>query len=275
MKPFLTRSFTSLIYTAVFTAGIIVHPFLFAFVFLGMTVLGLLEFYRLVRLSGGEPQKITGLVACFVFWGSIFGYFMGWLPLMSALAVVPFIFATFIVEMYRKKPNPFFNIAATLMGFIWIVFPMSMANFMVFPRLHGNPGYFPWILLGTTLILWAYDSGAYMIGTPFGKHRLFERISPKKSWEGVIGGGMIALLTGVLNAWLFPSLELANWLIISGIVIISGTYGDLSESLLKRSLHIKDSGTLLPGHGGMLDRLDSLLFTIPMVVVYLFFIGLN
>jgi len=257
------------------TAGIIIHPILFAVVFLALTILGLLEFYKLMKLAGVEPERITGLATGILFFLSVFGFVSHLLPFFAVLAVIPMFFLTFIVELYRKKENPIHNIACNLLGFLYVVFPMSLSCFLVFPGLPNNPKFYPWILFGISITIWAYDSGAYLVGTSFGRHRLFERISPKKSWEGVIGGGMVALLVGVLNAWLFQNLEITGWMAISVIVVIFGTLGDLVESMMKRSLDLKDSGSLLPGHGGILDRLDSFYFTVPAVVLFLLFMGLK
>jgi phosphatidate cytidylyltransferase len=181
----------------------------------------------------------------------------------------------FIAELYRKTDNPGANLAFTLLGFFYIAIPMGLSGYLVYPGFNGSKGFYPWILFGVTLTIWIFDSGAYIVGTSRGKHRLFERISPKKSWEGVIGGGVAALLAGTLNGWLFPVLELKSWLVISMIVIIFGTFGDLVESMLKRSLHLKDSGSFLPGHGGFLDRFDSYLFVVPVVAFWLLFSNLT
>jgi phosphatidate cytidylyltransferase len=259
----------------VVVAGILLHPFLFAVVFLGLTIMALIEFYRMVRIAGVEPQIWSGLTVSIVFFASVFGYVTGFLPPYLVFSVIPLLFLIFIVELYRKKPFPISNIAYTLAGFLYIAFPMSLSNLLAFPLNSGRHVFYPWILFGITITLWLYDSGAYLVGTPWGKHRLFERISPKKSWEGVIGGGIVAMLAGVLNAWLFQSLELITWLLISFLVIVSGTFGDLVESMMKRSLGIKDAGSLLPGHGGFLDRLDSFIFTVPMVVALLYLMGIK
>lgn len=275
MKVLITRTLTSLLYATVVVAGIILHPILFAVVFLALTILALLEFYRMAKMAGGEPQIWSGLVISILFFTSVFGYVAGLLPPYLIFSVIPFSLLVFVAELYRKKPFPIANVAYTLCGFLYIAFPMSMSSLLAFPLVSGKHVFYPWILFGITITLWLYDSGAYLIGTPWGKHRLFERISPKKSWEGVIGGAIVAMLAGVLNAWLFQSIELVTWLLISVIVIVSGTFGDLVESMMKRSLEIKDSGNLLPGHGGFLDRLDSFLFTVPMSVALLYLAGIN
>jgi phosphatidate cytidylyltransferase len=275
LKVLITRTLTSILYATVVVAGILLHPFLFAVVFLGLTVMAMLEFYRMVRISGVEPQIWSGLTVSIVFFASVFGFVTGFLTPYLVFSVIPLLFLIFIVELYRKKPFPIANIACTLAGFLYIAFPMSLSNLLAFPLNSGRHVFYPWILFGITITLWLYDSGAYLVGTTWGKHRLFERISPKKSWEGVLGGGIVAMLAGVMNAWLFQSIELLTWLLISFLVIVAGTFGDLVESMMKRSLGIKDSGNLLPGHGGFLDRLDSFIFTVPMVVALLYFIGIK
>lgn len=264
-----------MIYAAVVVAGLLLHPFLFGAVFLTLMILALIEFYRMVKLAGGEPQSGWGLVISIIFFLSVFGYVTGFLSPALLFSVIPLLFVTFIIELYRKKQQPIANVAYTLAGFLYIGFSMGLSNLLAFPVSSGKHTFYPGIFLGVILTIWIYDSGAYLSGTPFGRHRLFERISPKKSWEGVIGGGIFAMLAGVLNAWLFQSIELTTWLMISFVVIVTSTFGDLCESLMKRSLGIKDSGNFLPGHGGFLDRLDSLIFTIPVMVTFLYIIGLK
>ncbi len=127
------------------------------------------------------------------------------------------------------------------------------------------------ILLGIFILIWASDSGAYVFGVTMGKNKLFERISPKKTWEGFIGGVVISQVAAFLLSRYFGDLGYLHWGIIAGIVAVFGTLGDLVESMIKRSVKIKDSGKILPGHGGILDRFDSLLFTIPVIFTYLYF----
>jgi phosphatidate cytidylyltransferase len=238
-------------------------------------VLALVEFFRMAERAGGSPQKVTGIATSLLFFISVFGYVNGWWPVSLAALTLLLLFVVFICELYRKHPTPIPNIAYTLGGFIYVAVPMALTNFIIFPGFPANSQFYPWILFGVTVTIWIFDSAAYLVGTSIGKHRLLERVSPKKSWEGEFGGGVFALLAGVCNAMLFPVLSITEWLVISAIVIVAGTWGDLVESLMKRSIDLKDSGDMLPGHGGFLDRLDSYLLSVPFVVAWLYIAGLQ
>ena len=183
------------------------------------------------------------------------------------------------MEVFRKHKNPFFNISYTLAGVIYIALPFTMLNYLVvdiqeLPAYNFNP----WVLAGIIMTLWANDSWAYIWGSLFGKHKLFPSISPGKTWEGFIGGLISAWLWAYLMFWLIDTIdyfenkniEWIDWIVISTILSVIGTLGDLVESKLKRSLNIKDSGNFLPGHGGILDRFDALIMSIPFVLVYLY-----
>jgi len=261
------RALTGFGYAVVLIAGMIIHPLIFAFVFLTLMVLSLVEYYRMVQLAGGNPQYINGIATGVTFFLSLFGFVYGIWPLYVSLISVLLLFSTFVIELYRNQPN-------TLLGFFYIALPMGLLNLIIFKGLPEERLFYPWILFGITIIIWIYDSGAYLFGTAFGKHRLFQRISPKKSWEGVLGGGMVAILTALLCSRMFTEINGISWLALSIIVVVFGTFGDLIESMLKRSFNMKDSGKFLPGHGGILDRLDSFLFATPFVVAWLFFAGM-
>ncbi len=211
------------------------------------------------------------------------------------IVVVPMIFFLFVGELYRFHKKPIHNIAFSLLAIIYIVVPITLLNYLVFIErqdllninntdiqnyegfvsdvLFFNPErniiYSPFIILGYFSIIWMYDSFAYLFGVSFGKHRLFERISPKKSWEGAIGGGLVTVAISALFPQIFQILSWQNWVVLSVLVIFSSTLGDLVESLFKRSLDMKDSGKLIPGHGGILDRFDSVLLSAPIAFVYL------
>lgn len=211
------------------------------------------------------------------------------------IIIIPLIFFLFIGELYRFHKKPIHNIAFSLLALIYIVVPIALLNNMVFIErqdllninntdiqnyegfvsdvLFFNPErkiiYSPFIILGFFSIIWMYDSFAYLFGVSFGKHRLFERISPKKSWEGAIGGGMVTIALSFFFPYVFHVLAWYNWMILAALVVFSSTMGDLVESLFKRTLDIKDSGHLIPGHGGILDRFDSVLLSAPVAFVYL------
>ena len=177
----------------------------------------------------------------------------------------------FIAELYKTTGNPFQNIAITLLGICYIAVPFSLFNFLVFN--HYNTSYSFGLLLCLFSFNWTNDTGAYLFGISLGKHRLFERISPKKSWEGAIGGALCVVGMAIFFSHILLCISLANWIILGLLVSIFGVFGDLVESLLKRSLNIKDSGTFLAGHGGFLDRFDAVIFSTPVFFVYLHFIS--
>lgn len=274
MKALVTRTLSGVLFAAGMVAGMVIHPLLFAVVFLLLTIFVLLEFYDFCALAGATPSRSWGAFLGALFFLLFFAVAARYLPVRAA-GVLPLLpFPLLIIELYRRQEHPLANMAFSLASFLYVVVPMSMASLLIFTRDGESSRFYPWILFGVTLTIWLYDSGAYLLGTAFGKHRLFERISPRKSWEGVLGGGVTAMLTGILNARLFPALELHHWLVISAIVILFGTWGDLVESLLKRSLQIKDSGSVLPGHGGFLDRFDSFLLVLPIVAMWLWITGI-
>ena len=269
MTDLLKRSITGAIFGIALISGIIFHPIAFGIVFAAILILSLLEFYSICQSENSEPQKITGIIIGTLVFLLLFAFGKGFIRPYTVFFSFPLIAAVFIVELFRNKSNPLGNIALTILGIVYVAIPIGLLNLVVFPGQAPTKIYYPWILMGIFLIVWVYDSFAYLFGIWLGKHRLFERISPKKSWEGVIGGGMFAIIMGILNSVFFQTLELISWVVIAFIIIIFGTFGDLVESMIKRSLNRKDSGTLLPGHGGMLDRFDSLLIAIPFIVAWL------
>ncbi len=202
-------------------------------------------------------------------------FVVGSLISMNLLAVkflaliIPFISATYIISLFQKRTFPFNDIAYTFLGIAYVTLP-----FFLFSKLGFMEGTFNYALpLGFLILLWTNDTGAYLAGRSFGKRKLFERISPKKTWEGFFGGLILAIVAAVNLEKYFGDLPLWQWISIAAIISIVGTLGDLVESMLKRSLHVKDSGNILPGHGGFLDRFDGLLLAAPMVYVFLLLIN--
>lgn len=279
MSNFWARTITGLSMVFVLLAALVLGGWIFAGIFLIITLFGLWEFYGLITSESCHPQKIYGIISGGVFYitFTIFQFtkvfydikFWPLFLLLPFLLLIPIIFFSFIVEIYRKKTNPLINISTTLIGILYIALPLSLLNFF-----SGNTNFtfhgLPEILVGYFVLTWFYDTAAYLFGKQFGKHKFFERISPKKTWEGTIAGGLITLITAFGLSYLFLDIQLSDWMVVAAIVLLFGTHGDLAESLIKRSLNVKDSGSILPGHGGILDRFDTILISAPFVFLYFF-----
>lgn len=230
-------------------------------------IVGLHEFYNLIDKGGFKPQRLTGyLLGLSLFVGNgmltFFDHSQKYLlfPLLCLFLILP-------IELYRKRKDPFTNIAHGFLGIIYVAVPITLLINIVHPN--DEIGYNPLFFVGWLMLILSSDSGAYLAGTAFGKHKLFERISPKKSWEGAAGGLLMSMAFAVGFSYFLDFLSVWEWIGLSIVSVIAGIYGDLVESLLKRNVGAKDSGTLLPGHGGVLDRLDSIGLATPFAFVYL------
>jgi phosphatidate cytidylyltransferase len=280
MSNFWARTITGLSMVFILLAALWFSGWVFAMIFMIITILGLVEFYGLIIGETCHPQKYYGtfagmliyLAAALVYlvpWSPVTGD-QRWIPFIPFLLPMPMFFISFIIEIYRKKPNPLVNVATTTLGFFYIALPFSLLVYFTRPdvlHFHGMPV----VLVGYFAFTWLNDTAAYLYGKQFGKHKFFERISPKKTWEGTIAGAVVSLAAAFGLHFIVPDLPLYDWLALAGMVVFFGTHGDLVESLLKRSLNIKDSGTILPGHGGILDRFDTMLISAPFVFLYFFF----
>lgn len=268
MNEVLVRTITGAIFISLIIFGVVWDEFSTMAVFGLFCVLGLHEFYKLFKKSKFPELKIwyptiVGSVFYFAFFGPEFGYFRNfWL-----LLIIPFVFGFFLIELFRKSESPLEHVGIYLMGFIYVLLPFLLMNFINPKNFEGEIISF-WPLLGMFIIIWTSDTFAYLTGRKFGKRRLFERISPKKSWEGSIGGLVFALIAASIISYFDDAHNLVFWLTTAPILVVFGTIGDLVESMLKRNLEVKDSGTILPGHGGILDRFDAVLFAAPFVFVF-------
>lgn len=271
MSNFLTRTITGAVYVTVLIGSTLLYPpIAFALLILVLIAIGLHEFYKLFKVHY-QPNIILGITSGLLLFAGVFFYSVGELQNLNVfLALLPIVSALFIVELYRKKENPFQNIALTFLGIIYIALPFSLLYLLGFNELSFK-GFNPQIILGFFFLLWTSDTGAYLVGISIGRHPFFPRISPKKSWEGFIGGVIFTLLISLFISKYFTVLTQTDWLVIASIIAVFGAIGDLVESLLKRSLGVKDSGNILPGHGGILDRFDSVIFAAPLIYVYLNF----
>ena len=252
---------------AAFVAAVLWRPESLAALVLVLTVTGILEFYRLVRTAGFRPERGPGVVLAVIAVSVLGAAALGRLPAWAPWLLPPAVALVLVVELYRSAhPQPFVNVALTWAGVAYVAVPLGLLPMLAF----GPDGHFSgWPVLGLVLLIWAADTGAYVAGRTWGRHKLFPRHSPGKTWEGWAGGTALALATGwALACWAPAPLSLGQWLGAAALVAVFGVWGDLAESMLKRSLGVKDSGSLLPGHGGVLDRFDSLLLATPFVVAW-------
>ena len=281
MNNFIVRTIT-----AVFFVAAIVSCFLRAeamiFLFALVTGLTIWEFTGLVN----DREKVsTNRMICTVagvyFFLAMAGYNSG---ITSSGVFVPYLITLvylMVAELYLKQEDPVNDWAYTMMSQLYIALPFSMINVLAFRSAGSDIAYTYLIPLSVFFFLWVNDAGAYICGSLLGKHKLFPRISPGKSWEGSIGGGILVMIVAVIIWHLSEQydvndlqLSALQWAGLGLVVVVFGTWGDLVESLFKRTLGIKDSGNILPGHGGMLDRFDSTLMAFPAAVVYLYTIAI-
>ncbi len=261
------RSITSLVGALLILGALIYTEWTYFLIFAIILGISQMEFYKLSGLDGMLPLKSFGTILGLLIFGLTFMVEKERLSYEYLFLVFPLVSLTFFIKLYKKTDKkPFTGVAYTYLGIFYVAIPFSLLNFAVFSV---DQVYHFEILVGCLLILWASDTGAYFAGTRFGKTKLFERVSPKKSWEGFLGGAFLAIVVAFVLSHYFVVLEDWKWLVIAGIIIIAGTYGDLVESLFKRSIEIKDSGSILPGHGGFMDRFDGLLLSAPFITAFL------
>lgn len=278
MKNFITRTLTAIVIVAVQVLCTYLHPLSLAGLFLLFTALTVNEFLGIL-VKKGAAQVNRPIIVC----ASCYLFFAFWLNSLtqgeSLIIFAPyllFLLYCYTKELYCKHSDPVANLGAIMLSQMYVVLPLSLINVLAFRDFECFSGgtMFYSIPLAIYIFIWVSDTGAYLCGVTMGKHRLFPRISPKKSWEGFIGGAILTLACAFAIAQIAPFMNVWQWMGMALVVVIAGTYGDLTESMIKRHIGIKDSGNMLPGHGGILDRLDSMLFAIPAVVVYLLLLSM-
>lgn len=269
MKKLITRTLTGFVLVSVMLTAILASPYSYAILFLLVLIGGLTEFNSLFKQSPAKPNKALSYTISVLLFFTAFFVAQGKLDARYFFGLFPLFLVVMAAELYRKKEKPLENIAVTLFSVLYLAVPLALINFLVYPKLISENTYAPKLLVAVFALIWIHDTGAYLFGVSFGKHRLFERISPKKSWEGAVGGTFTALIAAYFIAGFIPEIKLIHWMLISLLTVVSSTYGDLTESMFKRYFGIKDSGRILPGHGGVLDRFDSLFFAAPVIVMYL------
>ena len=248
----------------------------FNILFACFIVLGLLEASKLLNHDGKPIHKWITAIDCAGGIGMFIAARLSWIApdgsfLLVAIAL--YLLVRFSVQLYMPQHNAVACVRQSLASVFYVALPLTMLNALI-------AKFSPQLALAVFIFIWLYDTGAFLVGCAIGKHRLFERISPKKSWEGVAGGAVFVIAFAIaiscipaLNAFFNPqALTIDTWIVMGITAVVAATLGDLFESLLKRTAGVKDSGNIIPGHGGILDRIDSLLFVVPAIFVVLEFV---
>ncbi len=265
MNNLLKRAITGSIYVLSVIAAIFIHPIVTSVYFFIIAMIGLWEFYNISSKQNDiKPDAIIGYliaIATYIAMNeNLLGQAIAKAGLFSALILL---FVLTIAELYRKSEKPFSNIAYTVLSIIYIVVPLGCVNIIM----DVNSSHPQMILMSVFIFAWANDTFAYLTGMKFGKHKLLERISPKKTWEGWIGGFVFTIIAAIVISKFSTALPIESFIAVAVITSVIGTFGDLVESMLKRQVGVKDSGNILPGHGGVLDRFDILLLVLPAVTL--------
>lgn len=282
MSNLVLRSITGVLFVATIILCISWNKFSAGLLFLVFSTLGTVEFYQILNKKELSNNTKYGPFVNVVVYSLLTLAFIEIIDYRFLFLIVPLLLILVVQELFMKDTIPYQNISSTLFGILYITLPFAALNYISFNEefyskigLSGN-----WSLLtGFFIILWTSDSMAYLVGRKFGKHKLFPRISPGKTWEGFIGGVVFAVIAGYIYSLVTKDVQAdstinasLHWIVMSLIISVFGMLGDLSESLLKRSGGVKDSGSLLPGHGGVLDRFDGIFFSSPIILTYLLFI---
>lgn len=287
MKNFITRTISAILFVAIMVAGFL-RPEGMIFLFALITGMSIWEFTGLVNnIKSVTVNRFISTAAGVYLFFAVAGFCSGMTPSAVFIPYLLTIIYLFVSELYTANENAIHDWAYTMLSQMYIALPFSTINVLAFnANMSGEISFNALLPLSVFIFLWINDAGAYCVGSLLGKHKLFPRISPAKSWEGSIGGGVLVLLVATI-IWSIAHMEqplfdaknlltdeniwgLPAWLGLGLVVVVFGTWGDLVESLFKRTLGIKDSGSVMPGHGGMLDRFDSSLMAIPAAVVYIY-----
>lgn len=270
-----TRTITGFFFLIVMIGSFLLGHYVFGAFYLALSAFCLYEFYSLITQNTAKPNIPAGLLTGVLIYAA-FALLTYGMPLgdthaaKTVLFLIPLASASiFIWELFRRSAAPFTNIAYTYVGLLFTIIPFTFFHGLAY--LGGEFNFH--VPLAFMIFLWSNDTGAYLVGSKMGKHKLFERHSPKKTWEGFIGGILISAVAALIINHYYKELLWYQWVIMAFLISCFGTAGDLGESMLKRSINVKDSGGILPGHGGLLDRFDGLLIAAPIVYTYLYFIS--
>ncbi|HXB42330.1 MAG TPA: phosphatidate cytidylyltransferase [Bacteroidia bacterium] len=272
-KTFLTRTVSAAVFVVLLLGCVWFHPISFIAFFSVVGFIGLYEFYKLANKVDKKPVGFLGYILHTLSMATVFFLKESDLEEGKSFLILLVLAGPLymLVELFKTK-NSVFNFPTVVLSFLYVTVPCVLlilfsGAYKEYTIAEGS--FHPEKVLGMIFFIWINDTGAYLAGSFFGKHKMYERVSPGKTWEGTIGGVLLCVGFSFLMVKIFPQLTLPHWIAVSIIVAVFGTLGDLVESMLKRIAGVKDSGNIMPGHGGVLDRFDSLLFATPFVFAYL------
>lgn len=275
LKDIFTRAGAGIIYILVILLGLLGGKFSFLAVFGAILVFGLFEFYRMVEKDTSHAiSKIFNILMGAIIFISVFLYLEGIFPSILPVSILTYLFILINSAIFLRRDDIMHGIIYSVFGQIYITMPLSLLMFISYylqPDFADN-WFYRMPVLALFVFLWINDTAAYFIGSLIGKHKLIVHISPKKSVEGFIAGVIFTVLSSLVFAHIYsdnPDYPIIFWIGFAIVVALAGTVGDLFESLIKRTCSVKDAGQLIPGHGGILDRIDSLLIAGPAVYLYL------
>lgn len=293
------RTFSGIAFIIIVIGSFIFGALSFLLLFSLLTIVIEVEFYNIAKKMGVKPQMINGIFVSLVLFFMVALNALGIIGSQIMFLIMPLVFLIYIFEIFQKNKNAFTNITYTIIGIIYIALPFTFMNYVVFSpvspvsgdtvvsfnhlfneNLHASLftlgkktiSFDPSYMIAFLSLIWINDTFAYLVGLTLGRNPLVPYVSPRKTWEGFWGGAFFVIIAALACNHYFTFMNLTDWLVTAFIIIFFGTFGDLTESLLKRSVHIKDSGNILPGHGGMLDRFDSFLLAAPVYFAYILMI---
>jgi phosphatidate cytidylyltransferase len=265
MSNIVVRTLTGALYIILVILSLVLHPIVFGFLTLVFNYIALRELNKMSLFPGFKSPNVTAILNCLLILVSVIVLNFRINPTYIIFSSILLIFIYFAVVLFIKEGSPVLILSNVFFGLFYITFPLLLLNLLQQTSISKEIPF----TLALFIFIWTNDTFAYLSGMALGKHKMFERISPKKSWEGFAGGLIMAVAISYIFFRLFPDIGYLNWIIFAFLTAVSAVFGDFVESMLKRTAGVKDSGSIMPGHGGMLDRIDSLLFAGPAIYIFI------